>query len=65
MKQLLVQTTPSYLWYLTFAGDKLERVAEYSETRDSLFWAIIQKFMAQPTATLATQDLRTRSTVAH
>lgn len=42
----------------TFTGDKLERVAEYSETWDSFFRAIINKLMAQPISTLSTKDLQ-------
>lgn len=44
--------------HLTFTGDKLERVAEYSKTGDSVFWAVIYKLVAQPAATLATKNLR-------
>ena len=49
--------------HLTFAGDKLERVAEYSETRDSLLWAVIHKLVAQTVPTLATQNLHAWNTI--
>lgn len=49
--------------HLTFGGDKLERVAEYSEPRDSLLWAVIYKLVAQTVPTLATQNLHAWNTI--
>lgn len=37
--------------------DKHERMTKYSETRLALFGAVVEEFVAQTTATLATQDL--------
>lgn len=38
--------TRSLLLALTFSGDKLERVAEYSKTRYSLLWTVVYKLVA-------------------
>ena len=45
---------------VTFVGDKLKRVAEYSEARAPLLRAVVHKLVAQAAPTFTTQHLGTQ-----
>lgn len=49
-------------FHLTFAGDKLERVAEYSKSGHPFLWAVVYELMTQSVSTFSTQNLQTWNT---